>query len=222
MGKYFLAFGIVFSSILAFGQENRISFGLASSIDKYNFDFEPFDGIDQTQKTDLAYSFGLRVQYDFKDKLSLRSGILYSEKSYKTDYNFIAMESGDPYIPRESNLKARYLNVPLMIGYVIINKANFRFTPSAGIISELLVGKTETTIFDDNTESDTEFLSKDLSKILLSAQINVGFEYHFDRNAFVTFEPYLRYGFNKTNEKIMISKPISYGAILSINYKRKK
>jgi len=83
MGKYIFAFGIVFSSFIAFGQENKISFGLESSIDKYNFDFEPFFGIDQKQITHLGYSFGLRVQYNLNDKLFLRSGVLYSEKGYK-------------------------------------------------------------------------------------------------------------------------------------------
>jgi hypothetical protein len=219
MSKSILLFGIVFSSFLAIGQENRISFGLASSIDKYNFDFEPFVGIDQKQTTDLAYSFGLRVQYDLNDKLSLRSGVLYSEKSYKTEYNFSPMDSGDPYIPRESNLKVGYLNVPLMIGLSMLNKEKFKFAPSAGITSEFLVGNTETSIFEDNSKRDSEFLSKKLSAILLSAQVNIGFEYHFDRNLYLTFEPYLRYGLNKIDDEIMNSKPLSYGAILGINYK---
>ena len=38
-------------------------------------------------------------------------------------------------------------------------------------------------------------------------------------NLFFTIKPYLRYGFNKIDDEIMNSNPISYGGILSVNYK---
>jgi len=220
MDKYILVFGLFFSSFLALGQENRMSFGLAGSVDKYNFDFQPFAGINQKQTNDLSYSFGLRFQYGLNDKMLLRSGVFYSEKGYKTDYLWGPLvDPGDPYLPVESNLKLYYLNVPIMIGYNIINKAKFKLAPSTGIISEFLIGNTETSVFGDNSERASAFLNENLSAVLLSVQANIAFEYHFARNAFLTFEPYMRYGFNKIDGRVMSSKPMSYGVSLSINYK---
>ncbi|MCK4661614.1 MAG: PorT family protein [Bacteroidales bacterium] len=220
MRKIILIFGIVFTSILVSGQENKISTGLASSVDYYNmFDFKSIVGFNHKYETNSAYSIGLRFQYNINEKLSLRSGLLYSEKGYKKNYNYIFMDAGDPLIPKESNLKISYLNVPLIIGYYLINKGNIKFSSSTGIISEFLISNTEISVFEDNSERNSEFLNQNLNGILLSAQVNVGLEYHMGKNLFFTIEPYVRYGINKIDDVIMNSNPISYGGILSVNYK---
>ena len=219
MRKFVLIFSVVFSALQANGQENRLSFGSAVSIDKYNFNFKPFDGIEQTQKTELAYSIGLRLQYDIHEKMSLRSGVLYSGRTYKTIYAFSPISSGDPSIPRSSSLNLEYLNIPLMIGFNVLKNEKFTLVPSAGFLSEFLLGRTETSIFEDNSKSPSDFLSMKLASILCSTQVNVGVEYHFSRKVYLTFEPYLRYGINKRDDEIMNSNPVSFGALLSINYR---
>lgn len=219
MSKFILIFSVVFFAFQANGQENRLSFGSAFSIDKYNFNFKPFDGIEQTQKTDLAYSFGLRLQYDIHDKMSLRSGVMYSGRTYKTMYAFSPISSGDPSIPRSSSLNLSYLSIPLMIGFNVLKNEKFTLMPSAGFVSEFLLARTETSIFEDNSNSASDFLSRNLASILYSTQVNVGVEYHFSRKVYLTFEPYLRYGLNTWDDEIMNSNPVSYGALLSINYR---
>jgi hypothetical protein len=201
------------------GQEKIATIGVNGSIDYLNVDFKPITGFNHKYEMNQSFSFGLRFQYNISERLSLRSGMTYSVKGYKLNYKFILMDSGDPVIPRESKLNIAYLGIPVMAGYSIINNERFKLSPSFGLINEILISNNETSIFEDNKEGESQFLNQNLNKFLLSVQINLGLEYHIGKKIFFGLEPYLRYGFNKFDNEIMISNPVTYGGVLSINYK---
>jgi hypothetical protein len=221
MKKIILIFSILLLSNVLLGQENKISIGLLGSLDKYEFDFKPIIGFDHEYEINPAYSFGLTVQYNVTERIISKGGFQYSEKGYKLNYAYNFMDPGDPFIPRSTNLKVRYLSIPLFLGYYFKNREIIKLSSSIGIVSDFLINNNEKSVFEDDTERESEFLNRNLNQFLLSSQVNIGIEYHLEKKLIFIIEPYLRYGLNAVDDDIMESNSISYGGIISVNYKLK-
>ena len=221
MRRIILILSILFISNSLIGQGNKISIGLSGSLDNYDFDFKPIIGFDHEYEINSAYSFGLNVQYNITERLFSKGGVQYSRKGYNLDYKYIFIDSGDPFIPRETNINTCNLSIPLFLGYYFKNGELIKLFSSLGIVSDFLLNNTETTVFEDDSNRESEFLNQNLNQAIFSTQLNIGFEYHVGEKLFFTIEPYLRYGFNAVDDDIMESNLISYGGILSVNYKLK-
>jgi len=221
MKKLIIISTFLLLSTLSFGQENKFSIGILSSFDKFDYDFKPITGFNHEYDINSAYSFGLNVKYNFAERLFAKGAILYSKRGYKLNYDYTLMEPGDPYIPRETTIKLDYIGVPLFVGYILYNGEKFKIAPSLGLVSEFLIRDNETSVFGDNSERESEFLNQNLNKFLISSQLNLAFDYHLSDKIFLSLEPYLRIGFNAIDNDIIKSNSISYGGIISINYKLK-
>jgi len=215
MRKFIIILSVVFASILVKGQENKFSIGIEGTIDFYNYFFKQTSG--EQFKALPGYNAGYRFQYNINEKLSLHFGILYSMKEYKKDYIYFII-SGFP--PRTTKLKSYYLNIPFSIGYRVFSRGKLSIYPSVGMISGIFDESKEMTLFYGyRDEEPSDYLNQNLSKFLLSAQLDLGFEYMFLKRLFITIAPYFNYGINKMDNAIMNSNSISYGGMLSINYK---
>ena len=221
MKKLIIISTFLLLSILSFGQENKFSIGILSSLDKFDYDFKPITGFNHVYDINSAYSLGLNGKYNFAERLLAKGAIQYSKRGYKLNYDFNIMEPGDPAIPKETTIKLDYIGVPLFIGYNLYNGEKFKIAPSLGLVSEFLICDNETSIFENNSERESEFLNQNLNKFLISSQLNLAFDYHFSDKIFLSLEPYLRIGFNAIDEDRIESSSISYGGIISINYKIK-
>jgi len=209
---------ILIFSILSFGQENKCSIGILSSFDKFNYDFKPKKGFNHEYKTSTAYSFGLILKYNYTENIFAKGIIQYSKRGYKLEYDYNFTDPGDPHIPRETSIKSNYIGIPLFMGYHLYNKEKFKISPSLGLVTELLISDHESSIFEDDSERESDFFSY-LNKVLFSSQLNMAFNYYFSDKMFLSLEPYIRIGFNAISYDVMVSNAISYGGILSINYK---
>ncbi len=221
MRKLIIISTFLLLSNLSFGQENKFSIGILSSFDKFDYDFKPITGFNHEYDINSAYSLGLNGKYNFADRHFAKGAIQYSKRGYRLNYDFNIMESGDPAIPRETTIKLDYIGVPLFIGYNLYNGEKFKISPSLGLVSEFLISDNETSVFENNSERESEFLNQDLNKFLISSQVNLAFDYHFSNKIFLSLEPYFRIGFNAIDEDRIESSSISYGGIISINYKLK-
>lgn len=230
MNRLIIISTILLLSNISFGQKNKISIGLLGSLDKFNS--KPVTGSNYECEINTAYSFGLNVKYNLAKRLFIKVGGQYSKREYKLDYNFIFTESGDPLIPRETTNELNYIGIPLFMGYDLYNGDKFKIAPSFGLLNEILFSDNETTIFEDNSEIESDFLRQALDKIIFSYQFNLAFSYHFADRLYLSFEPYLRFGFIAYNNEpyprfgfdandvdIFDSNSMSYGGVLSINYK---
>jgi len=215
----FILFSLVLTVSL-FGQENKISIGLIGSFDKYWFDTHPsFVSVFDND----AASFGFNIQYNFTERLHVKSYFELSKANQELVYYFITLnEEPDPLIPGKTNLDVTYFGIPVLLGYYLMNNKSVKLSTSAGVVSEFLITDDEMSEFQDGSKKESEFLIKDLNRTRFSAQINVGLEYHFTKSLFMALEPYFRFGFQSSDNIFTEQKPFSFGGIVSINYKMLK
>lgn len=212
---------VLLLSIISFGQENKLSIGVFSSLCKYEFDFKHDIGAYSNYEINSSYGVGLNVKWNFSERFYTKGVIQYAERGYNLEYDFNLMESGDPLIPRKTTIDLYYLGIPLFLGYDLYNGDKFKIAPSLGVINELLIGDNETSIFEDNSERESEILNQNLNKYLLSSQLNLAFEYHLSNKLFFNLEPFVRISFTSIDDVMVESNIFSYGGTLSINYKLK-
>lgn len=209
---------LIFQSIYSIGQNKNASFGLIGSIDYSSYDFRvtPFD---HDYKSNYGCSLGFVFQYHLNGKIFVGSGLNYSTKGYEIKYNYVIMYPGDPAIPRQSELTVSYLSMPIMIGYQLVNFGKLKFSPSFGLNIGFQMNETENTIYEDNSEKQSELLTHDLNKMQLSLSLNLGFKYPLGDKFKIGIEPFIGKGLNKMNDDSMSSGQLSYGGILGLYYK---
>lgn len=219
--KYIFLISFIIPSIIAGAQDHKIAVGFTGSVDISTLDFDLYDtdspfSPGNEKRTNPGYSYGMRIQYNFNDLLFLRTGLFYATKVFSYQYHYIFNDPEDPFIPKESRLRVYHLGVPLMLGHHVVNKEKFKLSPSAGFVGEFYSGQQETTTFEDNSEEETDFLNQHLNH-LLSAQINIGLEYHFSSRFYLTAEPYAKVGMNVPADSAKENKLNAWGGILSLN-----
>ena len=209
----------LYSSFHVHGQDHKYAIGFGGSYDKYIFHFKPYNYLpDNYGKTD-AYSIGLIFQDHFSEKFSFQTGLLYSLK----DHNFDWGNTGyldPPYGVNFTltNLQTHYLKIPFLINYKYIRQLNFNLNISTGIINELLIGKEEISYYKGYLWGETDFIKHYLAGYLISAQVNLGFEYFIHKKFSISIEPYFNIGLNKIDKERMSSNALSYGLITNIIY----
>ena len=201
-------------------QNSKFSLGVMSSLDFYKYKYN--DNLNTSLKVENfpCYHLGLKVQYDFNENFSLRSGISFSKIKYKWSFApFIAVQQDDPILIDSTDYlidRIYFINIPLMLGYTVYSKGNFKFTPSFGYILNFRYN------FNNTQYSNSRTNSQEIKTIYAyqSLQLNLGCEYLFAKKFLLTFEPYLNYKFKREIDNGFVVPPLySYGGILSINYK---
>ena len=182
--------------------KHKLSLGITSSMEYCRNYLNDNNTTLLSTDRDNGFHIGLKLQYNFTEKLSLRSGIVYSEYYYNTTLKIHAI--GD-FIPYDTTYITQYKvkkmswNIPLMLGYTLYSKNKFRFTPSAGFI------------FTETRHSSTD---------RLYAQVNLGVEYFITKNFFITFEPFVGYNLFPAQEGYIYNTQsnLMHGGIFSVNY----
>ncbi len=180
--------------------KHKFYFCLMTSIEKSNYIFN--DQSMNVLSTDKNYGFhfGLKLQYNFTEKFSIRTGFIYSEYYLYTTASYKNSVIWDPGPPDTTICKIKpkfnYANIPLFVGYTIFSKGRFKLTPSAGFI------------FSNGKEN------------VFSSQLNLGCEYFIKNNFFITIEPFFNYRLTPDAEGYITYKDYktSFGGIFSINY----
>jgi opacity protein-like surface antigen len=222
MKKIHLITVLLLMTFVVKGQVNKLSIGLFSSPDAYNYSFNKIPGFDHKYKTRINYSTGLIMQYNLNENFVVRTGLLYSTKGYLLDYAFIFMEPNDPLIPRESNVKLSYCDIPIMVSYNFINDGRLSLYASSGIIGSILINDKEISIMEDDSEKETEFskvlFNQKFNSTVFAIEFGLGLKYNLNEKVFISLVPYLRYGLNKINNDVLKSNPMSYGIGAGFNF----
>jgi len=212
-----IAFLLLIITINLIGQDNKFSVGLIGSLGTNKFYFEE-TGFNYDYISKLDFSYGIGFQYYFLEKVFISSGIKCLTIGYKVKYNYILRDPGDPAFPRQSELNVSYLKVPIMIGYKVFQTKKFSFNPSLGISICFETNRTGTTIYEDNSERESELLDEDINTTIVLCNLDFGVEYHLKDKFKIGLEPYIGKGLNKLNDDTMSSGQLSYGGIPGLFY----
>ena len=180
------------STTLVFAQDSKFSLGVAGSADFYFIDLHTDDRVEEG----LNYSIGASGRYQFNSNLGLNFGLRYATRDFVIDYNFRAVESGDPLIPKETSVSLSYLDIPVSINYLFYSKAPFDFFFSAGLVSGILLQEEEFLQYEDGRKVNTQDFTPELNSFLLSGTLGVGVKYRLLDKLALILEPQYRIYFN--------------------------
>ena len=202
-------------------QEKGLSFGIGGSLDiRLNDYFEYNTGFPRQFSNILKSSLGIQFNYQFNDKIGLRSGILYSRKGYKL--TFKAIEITDPITPLEFKARLNYIDIPLAIYCQVMKSNRYTLSPSLGIMNSINIRKYRIYKTGDGKKVETTINSSNANSYLLGARLGLINNFNLSNNIFISFEPYLIVNLYNLNDAD-ISKPvIPFGGNLSVNYKFNK
>ena len=221
MKKIILFSVFVLFAILANGQNNKLSIGITGSPDFYNYQFKSSQGFEHEYNTKVNYSLGLSLKYNFAERYSVKTGLLFSTKGYILDYSWLIAQTNDPLIAQKSNINLSYLDIPVLVSYEFYQRDKLSLYTSTGLIMSFLINEDETSTMGDGTEKETEFskttFNQTFNNTLLAIDLEFGLKYNLNKKLFISLAPYLRYGLNKISDEVLESNPISYGASFGIH-----
>ena len=194
-------------------QNSKFSLGVMSSLDFYNPKYDDTAKVFTIQKTQ-AYRYGINIQYNFNEKLSIRSGLNYSIAKIKIVHLQKTNSIYGDLIQNDSITLFNW-NIPIIVRYTMFTDGNFKIIPSLGYVISFMKGtKINDLKFPSYINPDTEYKS-----ILHSAQFNLGFEYLIKNKITISFEPYINWNLSEIDSHLFKKNSICLGEILSINYK---
>jgi len=213
---------LILLTILVNGQANKLSIGIIGSPDYYNYQFKSIPSFDHEYKTQTNYSLGLSMNYNFSEKFSFKTGLLFSTKGYILNYSWVTAEPNDPLIPQESNIKLSYLGIPLLVSYDFLHLDKLSLFASTGIVTSFLIKEKEISTMGDGTEKETEFsktsFNQNFSTALFAIDFEIGLKCNLSERLFISIAPYLRYGLNKISDEVLESNPMAYGARFGVHF----
>lgn len=211
------------STIYSIGQGGKVSIGLVGSgeINNYYFNDDTFNSLYHFE-SNMGSTVGIVLNYRLIDKVYLKSGLSFNLQKYAAYYRFYTptpIPIIDPALPHRTELNISQLKVPVMVGYELLNKGKFRFTPFAGIKIGFQFNEKETTIYQDGRKEKSEILNTNLNQTQIIVSLDLRIEYHIGEKTFIGLTPFIGKGLTKIDDEIMDSGQFSYGVFLGLYFK---
>ncbi len=179
----------------------------------------------------LSYTAGLDLTYNFKKHIGIEIGIQYSNKGYQTRMQDLILGSmidprrGFAYsttgpVPTQGKIiyNDYYLDIPLKANFTLGEK-KIRFIVSAGIVTNIFLKETVTSVFDYQDGSHTRKTTAsgyDYNQLDISPMISAGINWKLNNRSDLKIEPTFRYGVLK-----IIDAPVTgylWSAGLNVGY----
>ncbi|TAH27720.1 MAG: PorT family protein [Cytophagales bacterium] len=167
----------------------------------------------------VGYTVGLNVCFNIKKFVGLETGIQYSNKGYQTKKMNYAFVQPEPSLPEQLKLiyNFHYIDIPLKVNFTI-GKKKVRFFTSVGLVTNILIKETETSLvyYSDHTDKKINPTYFDYNKVNISPTISAGIDYKINNRMNLRVEPTFRYGVLK-----IIDEPVTeylYSSGLNISY----
>lgn len=188
MKKYLLALGIALSSLTTV-QAQEITFGV-----KAGPQLSGFIGSDEENKSIVTAFGGVYANLKLSEKLFLQPELLYSMQGAKSSIK-VGSAGLDDYANLDERIDLNYLNIPIMLQYVVAKHLRVEMGPQLGI---LLKSEGEV-ILEPNPGSGSEQMKfiNDLkeSTKTIDFGLNIGGVYELDNRLNFT----LRYNLGLTS-----------------------
>lgn len=149
----------------------------------------------------FGYTTGLNIAKSINKKITLETGLLYSDKGERTKkYSEVWLTSSgqpDPALPTAMTFIYHYiyLDIPIKANYYFLTqKAKFYLT--AGISPNVFLSQKTTSILEysdgHNTKKNSSGNSSGFSRINLTVIAGLGFSYDFTNKLYFKIEPTYR------------------------------
>lgn len=172
------------------------------------------------EKGKFSFTTGFNINLKIGRKLELQSGLLYSNKGYRSPKQvpvYAVQPSGAP-----SHIKSKasfhYIDVPLKLNFVS-GKGNLKFIAGGGFAAGLLLKKADilTLYYPNGSEKELDQSDKfDYKKFNLTVLVSAGVEYPLRKNIFLRAEPTLRYGLLKIIDMPVTAKLWNIGLNMGV------
>jgi Outer membrane protein beta-barrel domain len=152
----------------------------------------------------LGYTTGFAVCLNFSEQIALETGIQYSNKGYKTKNIDLIISQPDPNFPIKvrTSYSYQYIGVPLRAKFTF-GKSKVRFAPSAGFMTNFLLGVKQTSVYEyanGETDERKNSMTGNFNKIDISTIISLGVDYKLNDKTHLIAEPTFRYGMISTKD----------------------
>ena len=148
----------------------------------------------------FGYSGGLNIDYNLKSWFGIESGILYTNKGYRTKKTYLSYD--DPVIGNSQWIRTtysyHYIDIPLKIRFSA-GWEKIRFSAAAGITTGFLAGQTNTLQFENGRDKSPNYAS-DYNRVNLFPTISAGMDYKVTSKSTLRLEPVFQYGLVKTSK----------------------
>lgn len=145
----------------------------------------------------FGYTAGLNFGYNIKSFIGIETGIQYSNKGFQTKKQTLTFDPlfGISSITYKSIEDFHYIDIPVKVN-LTIGKQKVRFFTSIGLITNILVQATNTSIFEENGKvtKDTDKSTWDYNRINLSPMLSLGIDYKINNQMNLRVEPTFRFG----------------------------
>ena len=167
----------------------------------------------------LGYTLGLTTLLPLNKRISLESGITYSNKGYQTTMQVLYYFQYDPAFPQKmkSIYNYHYIDIPLKANF-IFGKKKLRFISSLGLTTNVFIRETSTSVlvYSDRTERNSSATNFKYNRFNLSPSIGVGIDYKINDKMNLRIQPSFSYGILK-----IIDAPITaylYSGGINMSY----
>ena len=217
---YFLLSILTFK---AFAQDNsqfnKFQFGINISPD-YSFISYPYF----YERPKLGFTTGLNACYQLNRRISLETGLQYSNKGCQTETIDIVLFEPDPAAPTQAKYiyNLHFIDIPLKAN-VYFGSGKSRFFTSVGLTTNFYINETQANIYTyaARTERETITTNRDLRKVNFSPTLSFGFDYQINAKNHIRFEPTMRFALlHVTDGTSLINLPSGqlFNAGLNISY----
>ena len=213
-------------------QSNKLKIGFSFSPD---YSFRTLKNGDGSSSTDLVikirndiekakfgYTTGFSVTYNFSNLIGFETGVLYSNKGYKTIEQHLIYFPPSPGSPDRATTiySYQYIGIPLKAKFAF-GKNKARFITSAGLITNFLINVKQSINFkysDGRTEKKNQSSTSGFNKVDISPMVSIGVDYKITDKIHLSAEPTFRFGLIKTKDAPVKENLWSAGLVLGFFY----
>lgn len=180
----------------------------------YTFETPEGENLSMAHASDYyGYSAGLKISRELSKKWILQTGIALSFSENTHRGSFTQTDSSN-FVTVSYSYKPRYLNVPITLGYRLINK-KITLCPYLGLSTRIFTGDYTNTINYSSPSYYTN-ISPNERKLYTDLFLNIEINYALPKNFSLTIEPIIKRSINFYSS---FSKYSSYSLAAGINYR---
>jgi hypothetical protein len=111
-----------------------------------------------------------------------------------------------------------YFELPVIVKYKFIDR-KMDVNISGGLVTNILVGNSVEILGNENTSSNLDFQTTNISQINYVGSVGLGIEYPLDGKIALTLEPRFRYYLNPIDKTSVVVHPFSFGIFGGFNFR---
>jgi hypothetical protein len=168
---------------------------------------------------DPGYKIGVTAEYKLSPRVSLISGIIFSDVRYtakSSQYNPSGYW-GQGYVPDQTAAVCHILDIPISLKFNFINNEQSRFFATAGFSSYIMLNEDYNFFYDDENDELIQNMSirNGSRHILNNTGFSIGYEFDLHRNVSLRAEPYIKIPISEVGWGNV--KLYSIGSFISLN-----